>query len=309
MANKEGIGSLISDTNPNDLLCWLVTRRKYRSVSVAAVESGCAPYFEEQEAPIFSPLSLLPPRHYSITTLPSSIAPLPPSPPPCTSSFGRSQSCLSNTLRWNLRSKFGRDLGPDHPLQHRGARAFASTRFCRTMCIQLEDIKTHQNHQPPSWVSSFSKPPIKSVKLKPLWCRKSSPWPAPRVQDRCAGVVDLPAGKQTRNVFAFIRRSIDFHLCLDRCEAFAFGAVTNLASIELALHGWITITRAKINSKWRHKSDIPCQPPCCPVNVRTCIQDPVMKIILDFYKLYSHYIALVHIRLIFWTLHLKKLSF
>ena len=76
MAKKEGIGSLISDTNPNDLLCWL----KYRSVSVAAVESGCAPYFEEQEAPIFSPLSLLPPRHYSITTLPSSIAPLPPSP-------------------------------------------------------------------------------------------------------------------------------------------------------------------------------------------------------------------------------------
>ena len=82
MAKKEGIGFLISDTNPNDLLCWLVTRRKYRSVSVAAVESGCAPYFEEQEAPIFSPLSLLPPRHYSITTLPSSIAPLPPLPPP-----------------------------------------------------------------------------------------------------------------------------------------------------------------------------------------------------------------------------------
>ena len=82
MAKKEGIGFLISDTNPNDLLCWLVTRRKYRSVSVAAVESGCAPYFEEQEAPIFSPLSLLPPRHYSITTLPSSIAPLPPPPPP-----------------------------------------------------------------------------------------------------------------------------------------------------------------------------------------------------------------------------------
>ena len=78
MAKKEGIGFLISDTNQNDLLCWLVTRRKYRSVSVAAVESGCAPYFEEQEAPIFSPLSLLPPRHYSITTLPSSIAPLPP---------------------------------------------------------------------------------------------------------------------------------------------------------------------------------------------------------------------------------------
>ena len=80
MAKKEGIGSLISDTNPNDLLCWLVTRRKYRSVSVAAVESGCAPYFEEQEAPIFSPLSLLPPRHYNHPALlHSTIAPLPPS--------------------------------------------------------------------------------------------------------------------------------------------------------------------------------------------------------------------------------------
>ena len=82
MAKKECIVFLISDTNPNDLLCWLVTRRKYQSVSVAAVESGCAPYFEEQEAPIFSPLSLLPPRHYSITTLPSPLAPLPPPPPP-----------------------------------------------------------------------------------------------------------------------------------------------------------------------------------------------------------------------------------
>ena len=80
MAKKEGIGSLISDTNPNYLLCWLVSRRKYRSVSVAAVESGCAPYFEEQEAPIFSPLSLLPPRHYNHPALlHSTIAPLPPS--------------------------------------------------------------------------------------------------------------------------------------------------------------------------------------------------------------------------------------
>ena len=80
MAKKEGIGFLNLDTNPKILLCWLVTRRKYRSVSVAAVESGCAPYFEEQEAPIFSPLSLLPPRHYNHPALlHSTIAPPPPS--------------------------------------------------------------------------------------------------------------------------------------------------------------------------------------------------------------------------------------